>query len=79
MSHIVQQKWCEGLKLAMPRFFKGKKVLEMGSLNVNGSLRPLFKGVITQGLMSSRGRMLIRLAPFTNSSSGRHHSMSSVR
>lgn len=43
MSHAVQRKWCEGLKVAMPRFFKGKAVLEMGSLNVNGSLRPLFK------------------------------------
>lgn len=42
MSHKVQQKWCEGLKVALPRFFKNKLVLEMGSLNVNGSLRPLF-------------------------------------
>ena len=43
MSHKVQQKWCAGLKVAIPRFFKGRRVLEMGSLNVNGSMRPLFK------------------------------------
>jgi len=42
VSHKVQQKWCNGLKVAMPHFFKRKTVLEMGSLNVNGSLRPLF-------------------------------------
>jgi SAM-dependent methyltransferase len=34
--------WCEGLKVAMPQFFYGVKVLEMGSLNVNGTLRDLF-------------------------------------
>jgi len=43
MSHKIQQQWCEGLKLAMPRFFKGQMVLEMGSLNVNGTLRDLFE------------------------------------
>lgn len=42
MSHKVQQQWCEGLKLAMPHFFEFKSVLEMGSLNVNGTLRTLF-------------------------------------
>ncbi len=41
MSHKVQQKWCEGLKIAMPQFFYGVQVLEMGSLNVNGSIRDL--------------------------------------
>jgi len=43
MSHEVQQKWCEGLKIAIPRFFKNRVVLEVGSLNVNGSIRPLFE------------------------------------
>ena len=43
MSHEVQRKWCEGLKVAMPQFFKDQSILEMGSLNVNGSLRSLFE------------------------------------
>jgi len=42
VSHPIQQKWCEGLKVAMPRFFHGVQVLEMGSLNVNGTIRDLF-------------------------------------
>ncbi|KPK74958.1 MAG: hypothetical protein AMJ79_12800, partial [Phycisphaerae bacterium SM23_30] len=42
MSHKVQQLWCAGLKLAMPQYFKQVQVLEMGSLNVNGTLRDLF-------------------------------------
>jgi len=42
MSHKIQQKWCEGIKVAMPRFFYGMRVLEMGSLNVNGTIRDLF-------------------------------------
>jgi SAM-dependent methyltransferase len=31
-----------GLKVAMPQFFYGVSVLEMGSLNVNGTIRDLF-------------------------------------
>ena len=50
MSHQVQQKWCEGLKIAMPRFFKERAVLEMGSLNVNGSLRALFENCSYTGV-----------------------------
>lgn len=50
MSHKVQQMWCEGLKIAMPRFFKLGDVLEMGSLNVNGTLRDLFEGVCYTGV-----------------------------
>ena len=43
MSHKIQQKWCKGLKIAFPKFFKGQAVIEVGSLNVNGSIRPLFE------------------------------------
>jgi len=42
MSHKIQQQWCAGLKLAMPQYFRRVQVLEMGSLNVNGTLRDLF-------------------------------------
>ena len=50
MSHKVQQDWCKGLKIAMPRFFKDQAVIEMGSLNVNGSLRPLFDDCVYTGV-----------------------------
>lgn len=42
MSHEIQEKWCAGLKLAMPRFFESRSVLEMGSFNANGTIRDLF-------------------------------------
>ena len=64
MSHIVQQKWCKGLKLAMPRFFKNKKVLEMGSLNVNGTLRDLFKDCNYTGVDVIKGKDVDRIGAF---------------
>ncbi len=34
--------FCYGLREAYPDFFKGQKVLEVGSHDINGSVRPLF-------------------------------------
>jgi len=43
MAHPEQQEFVETLKNNRPEFFKNKKVLEVGSLNINGSIRPLFE------------------------------------
>ena len=43
MAHPEQQEFVESVKQTRPEFFKGKKVLEVGSLNINGSIRPLFE------------------------------------
>jgi len=64
MSHKVQQKWCAGLKIAMPRFFEFKSVLEMGSLNVNGSLRPLFENCDYTGVDVVAGKDVDKIGIF---------------
>lgn len=48
--HAVQQKWCERLKIKFPNFFKGKRVLDIGSLNVNGTNCYLFEDCDYTGL-----------------------------
>jgi len=40
--HTQQRLWCEGVKQKFPSYFTGKKVLEIGSANINGDLRYLF-------------------------------------
>lgn len=42
MSHQEQKDFVQKLKNNHPNFFKGKKVLEIGSLNINGSIREFF-------------------------------------
>jgi len=41
--HLSQQRWCEELKTKFPEHFKDKKVLEIGSLDINGNNRYLFE------------------------------------
>jgi len=38
-----QRNWVTGLKKRLPEHFRGKKVLEIGSVDINGNLRDLFK------------------------------------
>jgi SAM-dependent methyltransferase len=42
MAHINQQKFCVAVRTAFPEYFKNKRVLDIGSLDINGSNRPLF-------------------------------------
>lgn len=42
MSHIEQMSFVSMVKGWYPEFFSGKKVLEVGSLNINGSVRQFF-------------------------------------
>jgi len=43
MSHPSQQEFCESVKKRFPEYFKGKSVLDVGSLDINGCNRPLFE------------------------------------
>lgn len=43
MSHIKQREYCEKIKQKYPYHFKNKKVLDIGSLDINGSNRYLFE------------------------------------
>ena len=42
MAHLQQAEYVKSLKKIYPHFFSKKKVLEVGSLNINGSIRDFF-------------------------------------
>jgi hypothetical protein len=42
MAHPAQIKFCESLKNKFPEYFKEKRVLDVGSLDINGNNRYLF-------------------------------------
>ncbi len=44
MSHQSQLDFVRSLRLRFPMFFAGQKVLEIGSLDINGSIRQFFDG-----------------------------------
>jgi hypothetical protein len=42
MSHPQQREFIESVRRAMPQYFTGVSVLEIGSLNINGTVRDFF-------------------------------------
>jgi SAM-dependent methyltransferase len=50
MAHIEQQNFCRRFKEKYPKYFKNKKVLDVGSLNINGHNRFLFENCSYLGL-----------------------------
>ena len=44
MSHYTQKQFIAWIRDAMPERFQGQKVLEVGSLDINGSARSFFSG-----------------------------------
>lgn len=50
MAHHAQQEFIEAVKGAFPTLFTGRKILEVGSLDINGSVRPFFAGCDFIGL-----------------------------
>ena len=42
MAHPQQAEFFDSVRSEFPRYFSGAKVLEVGSLNINGSVRPMF-------------------------------------
>ncbi|CAB4159108.1 AdoMet_MTases domain containing protein [uncultured Caudovirales phage] len=43
MAHIEQRNFCRIIKKHLPEYFKNKKVLDIGSLDINGNNRELFE------------------------------------
>lgn len=50
MAHDAQREFCRQVKARFPEFFRGTRVLEVGSLDVNGSVRGEFEGCEYVGL-----------------------------
>jgi len=55
MAHPNQQRFCEDVKGKFPDFFKNKKVLDIGSLDVNGNNKYLFEKCKYIGLDVAKG------------------------
>lgn len=55
MAHKEQRDFCEKVKNLYPDFFKNKKVLDIGSLDVNGSNRDLFEDCDYLGIDVGQG------------------------
>jgi SAM-dependent methyltransferase len=56
MAHPDQQKYCNGIKQRFPLFFQNRKVLDIGSLDVNGNNRYLFENCNYIGLDIAPGK-----------------------
>lgn len=50
MAHIQQKRFVQFFKGILPNFFRGKNVLEVGSLNINGTVRDYFDDCFHVGL-----------------------------
>jgi SAM-dependent methyltransferase len=56
MAHLNQILYCESVKTKYPQFFKKIKVLDIGSLDINGSNRYLFEDCDYLGIDVGEGR-----------------------
>lgn len=56
MAHPQQAQFVSALRQALPAYFAGRRVLEIGSLDINGSVRGLFAGGEYVGLDLGPGR-----------------------
>ena len=56
MAHTNQILYCESVKRKYPQFFKGIKVLDIGSLDINGSNRYLFEECDYLGIDVGEGK-----------------------
>lgn len=55
MAHKEQREFCLAVKAMFPDFFRDKTVLDMGSLDINGSNRYLFENCTYIGIDLSKG------------------------
>jgi len=56
MAHSAQQSFCSRTSEAHPKSFNGVKVLEIGSLNINGTVRDYFSDCVYTGSDVNKGK-----------------------
>ena len=56
MAHPQQQAFCEAVKAHHPEMFKGKFVVDIGSLDINGNNQYLFESCLYLGVDLAPGR-----------------------
>ena len=63
MSHFEQHRFVQGVKGRFPEYFSNKRVLEVGSLNINGSVRQFFDSCAYTGVDLAPGKDVDRIGP----------------
>lgn len=63
MSHKEQIEFCKRVKEARPEYFKNKKVLDCGSLDINGNNRYLFEDCEYTGIDVGEGKNVDIVCP----------------
>jgi len=58
MSHLQQLAYVESIKAIYPKYFLSSKVLEIGSLDVNGTIRQFFENCDYTGVDLGAGAMV---------------------
>lgn len=56
MAHTEQRQFCEKIKKEYPEFFVNKKVLDVGSLDINGNNKDLFNDCEYTGIDIGEGK-----------------------
>src|SRR5579863_8714989 len=56
MAHPAQRKFCKSVKSKFPSFFKRKVIVDIGSLDINGSNRYLFWKCMYTGVDVIKGK-----------------------
>lgn len=56
MAHVAQEEFCKKIKELFPIYFKNKKVLDCGSLDVNGNNKYLFESCEYTGIDIGEGK-----------------------
>lgn len=56
MAHAAQREFCQEIKQKFPRIFVGVRVLDCGSLDINGSNRDLFEASEYKGIDIGPGK-----------------------
>jgi hypothetical protein len=56
MAHPQQQRFCSFVRETLPQYFRARTVLEVGSLNINGSVRVFFEDCVYTGIDVAPGR-----------------------
>jgi len=56
MAHPIQQQWCVQIRKRFPEYFTKKRVLDVGSLDINGNNRHLFVNCEYVGLDVAPGK-----------------------
>jgi len=56
MAHPSQRQWCEDTRKLFPDYFENKRVLDVGSLDINGSNKDLFNNCNYIGIDVGEGK-----------------------